>query len=50
VPLHPPARPRRLGVLSRRDSGVFRMIDIFLAEIVRVVSAAGEMPVLPQST
>jgi DNA-binding transcriptional LysR family regulator len=50
VPLHPPARPRRLGVLSRRDSSVFRMIDLFLAEIVRVVSAAGEMPVLPQST
>ena len=50
VPLHPPARPRRLGVLSRRDSGVFRMIDIFLADIVRVVSAAGEMPARPQST
>ena len=46
VSLGPSARPRRLGVLSRRDSSVFRIIDLFLAEIVKVVSAAGEVPVV----
>lgn len=43
VPIGEPAKPRRLGVLTRRDTGKFWLVDIFHAELVQVVEVAGEV-------
>lgn len=47
IPLDSSAAPRRLGVLSRRDCSVFKTVDLFLAELVRVVLEAAEVPAIP---
>jgi DNA-binding transcriptional LysR family regulator len=46
VPLGPSAKPRRLGVLSRRDSRKSRLVDILLAQLIHAVDMAGEMKAL----
>ena len=46
VPLGPTAKPRRLGVLSRQDTSKFRLIDIIVAELTRLVELSGEVTVL----
>lgn len=47
VPLGDSAKPRVLGVLSRRDSPKYSLVEIFLAELVAVVAHAGEVDVIP---
>lgn len=37
------AKPRLLGILSRPDNVKFKLIDIFLAEITKLVELAGEV-------
>ena len=43
-----PAKPRQLGVIMRRDTSKFRLIDIFLDELIQVVEMAGEVRVLQE--
>jgi DNA-binding transcriptional LysR family regulator len=46
IPLDPPARPRRLGILSRQDSAKFKLINIVFHELSNVVDLSGQMPAL----
>ena len=43
VPIGPSAKPRILGVVSRNDGVKFQLIDVFLAELVHLVEAAGQV-------
>ncbi len=43
IPLGGSSKPRRLGILSRRDTSKFRLIDIFLAELRHLVEVANEV-------
>ncbi len=47
VPIGPSAKPRILGVVSRNDSVKFHLIDVFLAELVHLVEAAGQVKAVP---
>jgi hypothetical protein len=46
IPLNPPARPRRLGILSRQDSAKFKLINLVFHELCCVVEASGQLPAL----
>ena len=46
IPIDPPARPRRLGILSRHDSAKFKLINIVFHELSSVVEMSGQMPAL----
>ena len=46
VPIGPSAKPRILGLMSRNDSVKFQLIDAFLAELMRLVEAAGRVKVI----
>ncbi len=45
VPIGPSAKPRILGIITRKDTPKFHLIDIFLSELIHLVEAAGEVKV-----
>jgi DNA-binding transcriptional LysR family regulator len=49
IPLTPPARSRRLGILSRQDNTKFKLINIVFHELSSVVELAGQLPSLAVS-
>ena len=46
IPLGASAKPRILGVISRRDSVKFRVINAILAEFIHLVESAGQVDVI----
>ena len=46
IPIDPPARPRRLGILLRHDSAKFKLINIVFRELCCVVELSGQLPTL----
>jgi len=46
IPLEPMAKPRILGVVSRKDSTKFRLIDPLVKELTEIVEAAGQVSVI----
>ena len=43
IPLGASARPRILGVMSRKDGPKFQLLEVLLAELVELVESAGEV-------
>ncbi len=49
IPIGPSAKPRILGLASRNDSVKFQLVDAFLAELVHLVEAAGQVKAIRSS-
>ena len=43
IPLGASARPRILGVMSRKDGSKFQLLEVLIAELVELVKSAGEV-------